>query len=1207
MNHCFGSSRSNWLLTSLISLIFVGVALAGTTGKITGTVEDADGSPLPGAAVTVDGSRLGATADADGQYMILQVPPGIITVTAQLIGFRSTTVTGVRINTDLTSQINFELSEQTLEVDAITVIAQRPDIEADVTSSQTIVDAARVAELPVNQMLDVLNFQPGVNVERDNELEIRGGGPSEIRFQVDGLDRTDGLTSKSYTQLNQMLVSEVTLLTGGFNAEYGNVRSGMVNVVVKEGSEKGGLIPWVAGVYSFAPSQQKHFGPNGYSEDQYSYRLIAGNDTALTGGPVYWQDLYEITQSPTDSVQNDLGKWLPAVEIDGELVVVPARSGGAKVFNGWDKRISSLNAKRLGSTALYNHNGWELADILEAWEYESNMNESVWSYGHQPDWGLDLASGLALPNKMGGLIVGYAYNKEMTPVPATRPHYIDQSFETKLTLTPTDKLKLRISFMKANNKQTGAGARDLPATRGSPEGTLADGVSSVNNGEPAALRTTGPLVLSVLGTVDSNNKLNPAFNNPLDGEFQQWGGSLTYTVGANTFVTASFGRSDSESKMSRSLPRADMMDPTAWPDTAIEARYQPSNSFTFPGLLDQAWDFANGSATPPSLEYVTTPGNVIFRTPYGHPNMYQEVPTEAIFVTKDFTWANRTFETRRDTVPDTTYSVQIVSPQGFSPILYDDLSGLFQISGGGTILSNGGASQNVARVDMTHATGGHTIKSGAEYISRDLQFHVEESDGLIGPAGRNSNYRDFGGDYPAAQPKILGFYLQDKYESDGMITNVGVRLERFDAGHVAFLYDDMFNGNVFGTDNSYKLFQQLVSEAGWKDEWGTILNPELKSVYYAIDDSLMNNYNVHAPGPSDVVSAWPANDNEVHWKIAPRFGISHPVSKRTKFFFNYGVFYSMQKPLHMYGYGSHNTRPGAIGVLDWIYNPNLRPANTTMYEVGIEHVLPFGAVFKATGYAKYNEDQPANLDIYGTNIKAYHVFRNGNYEDVSGYELQFARTSGRFVNGSLSYERSTSRTGEVGYLRISNILTNWETSGLPFVRENRPEGFMRMFLRLGTPMEWGSATGGWALSLIQEWRSGGEVVYNPDSKERRELPDENILPVTDFWNTDMKLTKRFLLPGGRYVSTYMDISNVFNTKHLFQDGVSNYDIYLAEVYRRRLGGEDVDVGDESTFDWLNEPYVGAGGSSVTKPISASTDWLQFMNPRFYRFGVRFEL
>ena len=214
MNHCFGSSRSNWLLTALISLIFAGVALAGTTGKITGTVEDADGSPLPGAAVTVDGSRLGATADADGQYMILQVPPGIITVTAQLIGFRSTTVTGVRINADLTSQINFELSEQTLEVDAITVIAQRPDIEADVTSSQTIVDAARVAELPVNQMLDVLNFQPGVNVERDNELEIRGGGPSEIRFQVDGLDRTDGLTSKSYTQLNQMLVSEVTLLTG---------------------------------------------------------------------------------------------------------------------------------------------------------------------------------------------------------------------------------------------------------------------------------------------------------------------------------------------------------------------------------------------------------------------------------------------------------------------------------------------------------------------------------------------------------------------------------------------------------------------------------------------------------------------------------------------------------------------------------------------------------------------------------------------------------------------------------------------------------------------------------------------------------------------------------------------------------------------------------------------------------------------------------
>jgi carboxypeptidase-like protein/TonB-dependent receptor-like protein len=209
-------------------ILLAGTASAGTNGKIMGKIVDFRSEPLPGVAVTISGTRLGTTSDPDGRYFIMQVKPGTHEVRAQLIGYSTVIVQGVRVNIDLTSEVNFKLSEKSLTVESVVVTATRPDIEKDVTSSQTIVDGSRASEMPVSQILDVLGYEPGVAVSENNELTIRGGGPSEVRFQVDGMERVDALTRKAHTKLNQVLVSEVTVLTGGFNAEYGNVRSGMI-------------------------------------------------------------------------------------------------------------------------------------------------------------------------------------------------------------------------------------------------------------------------------------------------------------------------------------------------------------------------------------------------------------------------------------------------------------------------------------------------------------------------------------------------------------------------------------------------------------------------------------------------------------------------------------------------------------------------------------------------------------------------------------------------------------------------------------------------------------------------------------------------------------------------------------------------------------------------------------------------------------------
>ena len=283
------------------------------------------------------------------------------------------------------------------------------------TSSQTTIDAQRVSEAPVGKMLDYLSYEPGVGVNANNELSIRGGGPSEIRFQVDGVDRTDALTGNAYTQLNQTLVSEVQVLTGGFNAEYGNVRAGMVNAVLKDGTERGRgpgwSAPWFSGVGAYAPAQRKHFGPGAYDEDQYDYRMmLASNDTmqhynsrtgvadAFKYGQVYWPLMY--AQTATAAQFNNVN----SVDNTGAKNYKNPRSSVNLIFEGWQETIGEDQRVERQEGRVREEGLVTPDELRQAWEWEANMNERVWQYGDEPDRNFSISTGWALPNKLGGLV-----------------------------------------------------------------------------------------------------------------------------------------------------------------------------------------------------------------------------------------------------------------------------------------------------------------------------------------------------------------------------------------------------------------------------------------------------------------------------------------------------------------------------------------------------------------------------------------------------------------------------------------------------------------------------------------------------------------------------------------------------------------------------------------------------------------------------------
>lgn len=243
------SSKCFHLVLALL-LALSQALLAGTTGKIAGKVTDkATGEGLPSCAVVIksqlkDGNEvpldraLGAATDIDGNFVIINIPPGRYVVQASFIGYRPISLRDVVVSIDVTTTINFPLEEATLETDEVVVVAEREIINKSITSSQASIASDQIRALPVQEINEVLSLQAGVTVGRGGDIHIRGGRASEVAYYVDGVSVTDVYNGGSSVRVENESVQELQVISGTFNAEFGNVMSGVINLVTKDGSQE---------------------------------------------------------------------------------------------------------------------------------------------------------------------------------------------------------------------------------------------------------------------------------------------------------------------------------------------------------------------------------------------------------------------------------------------------------------------------------------------------------------------------------------------------------------------------------------------------------------------------------------------------------------------------------------------------------------------------------------------------------------------------------------------------------------------------------------------------------------------------------------------------------------------------------------------------------------------------------------------------------
>jgi len=256
-----------WLIIAFLPVVLV----AQEKGRVAGTVIDGKTKePLVGVNVMVKGTYYGAATGLDGHYFIENVNKGSYDIEASIIGYKVVLQTGIRVESGQKTVVNFSMEETVLTLgEEVVVLGAKPLFDVDETASAVRMTSDDIANKTVNSVEDILAEQVGVT-KQDNEIHIRGGRIDESLFIVDGMSIKDPLSGYSGNlYITAEAVQNLEIVTGGYNAEYGQAMSGVVNIKLKEGRDEfEGAVKFTSDNWGLSADNIRH-----YKTDRYEFNL----------------------------------------------------------------------------------------------------------------------------------------------------------------------------------------------------------------------------------------------------------------------------------------------------------------------------------------------------------------------------------------------------------------------------------------------------------------------------------------------------------------------------------------------------------------------------------------------------------------------------------------------------------------------------------------------------------------------------------------------------------------------------------------------------------------------------------------------------------------------------------------------------------------------------------------------------------------------
>ena len=936
----------------ILCLIFLQLIFAGTTGKISGKVVDENNQPLIGCNIVVKGTSLGAATNIKGEYFILNIPPGKYDLTASMIGYGTVTVEGTLVMVDLTAKTNFFLKPETIEGDVITVTAEKPTVRLDQTSMSAVVSSEDIENLPVTDVGDVIELQAGIVRDPNGGFHVRGGRSSEVSFWVDGVATTDSYDGSSGLEIENAGIQEVQVISGTFNAEYGQAMSGIVNVVTKDGGLNyegnldffsGGYHTNHSNLYSISSpfsSWQSFTDLNGDGNWDYGEILydLNGNNT-WDEGEIYWDRNGNQSwdgDEGTEPLNNDLG-------YDGYL-------GDYYDYNGDGKTTQPSPGEGNG------RKDWG--------EHQFNLdNKGYTEY-------LNIFKNIFQQSNISGSLSGPIplSNKKLTFYSTFRYYHSAGRYYGRKLFSPTgvfsDESIVPLS----------------PFSKLSGQFKL---TYNVKSGMKASY--TGYLTEKAYKNYDSYYKYNPdgILNNFESDQSHML--ALTHSISQNTFYEFKFLNFSSgyhQSLYEKSdvpystsiLTEEEMQQINIEDSIQIRTGYDVFSTIPRYGVQDlgedqyQITDFADQTGYIAGDQFITPAWS--FGTGGTQNGRFSR---------------NTSFKQFNLTVSSQINNTHFIK----SGILYkqydmwaDDKFLNYKTVGEWSLTQNGD-------------TLGYNPLAGAR---------VTPFIPTINPTYTSEH------DYFRVNPKELSFYLQDKIELDELIINAGLRFDFFDPdwkipeneklpGNLKYFLAKTNNDTSLFWENDFSILHKDVIILDSLDQQGAVAIENLfitgveydstsQSYTEAFNDQLLTYRNTFR---------WENGFNKVEpsFQLSPRIGIAYPITDKGVIHVSYGHFFQVPNFSFLYENPefeiTNNNNGGIIG------NAALNPEKTVMYEIGFKQEIAYKTAIDLTIFYRDTRDWVGvSPTIKKYPVGNYRKYENKDYANTRGFTLVLDR---QFING----------------------------------------------------------------------------------------------------------------------------------------------------------------------------------------------------------------
>ena len=384
------------------------------------------------------------------------------------------------------------------------------------------------------------------------------------------------------------------------------------------------------------------------------------------------------------------------------------------------------------------------------------------------------------------------------------------------------------------------------------------------------------------------------------------------------------------------------------------------------------------------------------------------------------------------------------------------------------------------------------VRAGIEFVRTNSRVNYGSFDKVL-PSGRTRSVWN-------TTPIRFGAFIQDKLEFEGMIANIGLRLD----------YSD----------------------------------PNIEWYDYEPYTDLFNN------GTASALDTAQTSNVKPQIVLQPRLGVSFPITERSKLFFNYGHSVQLPDPENLY---LVRVEPFTNTVVR-VAAPENKLPKTVSYELGYEHNILNNYLVRISGYYRDITNQPIQVDFISQNgSDQYTVSRPFSYEDIRGLELTLRKQTGKYFWGEINYTYSITSRGFFGvlenYERLADQRDYDRRTNANDITKPVPQPYARLQLYFQSPKEFGpelfgvKPLGDWQVVPLFTWAAGSYFTYTGGGAIRGVI---NNVQQTDTWGSSLRVTKTVKTSNGSSIKFFADVSNLLNIRdfNIFNSGLVNGNDYL---------------------------------------------------------------